>query len=177
MWFSTFLSGPSHPTGRGRECRLGTWAGLSPGTRGTWARQWTFSLGPCPSTVPEPVKRGDGLPQCPLLPSVFLAPSPGPGGRWKRPGPQWAQATLILTPTHAQAFTHMHTHTWTAPHLLTHLGTCTQVLHTHPCTQTHPRLPLPPACTHLHPPHRQHSALPGEGSARRVQAAAGGQGQ
>ena len=178
MWLSTLLSGPAHLAGGGsagwapgRASPLGRGAPALASGRSGWD--------PHPSRVPEPVKRGDGPLQCPPLPSVFPAPSPGPGGWWKCPGPKWAQATVTLTPTHAQAFTHMHTQNGQPPHLLTHLGTCTQVLHTHPCTQTHPHLLLPPhphTCTLTAPHHSAHVSclLPGKDSAWRVQAAAGG---
>ena len=99
----------------------------------------------------------------PPSPQRLPSPSPGPGGWWKCPGLKWAQATVTLTPTHAQAFTHMHTQNGQPPHLLTHLGTCTQVLHTHPCTQTHPHLLLPPhphTCTLTRPPSQCPRVLP-----------------
>lgn len=48
VWLSTFLSGPARPAG-GRACGLGTWVGLSPGTRGPEAHWQTFRWEPLPS--------------------------------------------------------------------------------------------------------------------------------
>lgn len=120
----------------------------------------------------------------PLFPASSQPPAPGLAGRVEASCPAMGPSY-----THTHPLTHKLSHTCThtceqPPHLLTQLGTCTQVRHTHPCTQTHPHLLPPPACTHPHahhpPPHhsdRVSCRLPGKDAACRVQAAAGRRGR